>query len=172
MARKSLWKPEFIDQAKSLCLLGATDIEIASFFDVSKTTFDNWKRKTPELREALKAGKMTADAKVAKSLYQRAIGFSQQEVDIRVIAGKVVQTIYTKKYPPDTTAQIFILKNRHPEMWNDRRAPDMSVEQQLRMVELEKAKFELAKMIAAETDTETEDDQREFLSEIAKRLPN
>jgi len=172
MARKSLWKPEFVEQAKNLCLLGATDPEIANFFEVSLTTFNNWKRKTPELREAMKTGKMSADAKVAKSLYQRAIGFSQQEIDIRVIGGKVIQTIYTKKYPPDTTAQIFILKNRHPELWNDRRAPDMSVEAQMKLVELERAKFELAKMIAAETDTESEDDQREFLAEIAKRLPN
>jgi hypothetical protein len=172
MARKSLWKPEFVEQAKNLCLLGATDLEIAAFFEVSKTTFDNWKRKTPELRAALKTGKMAADAKVAKSLYQRAVGFSQQEIDIRVIAGKVVQTIYTKKYAPDTTAQIFILKNRHPELWNDRRDRDLSVEAQIKLVELERVKFELAKMIAAETDTETEDDQHEFLAEIAKRLPN
>lgn len=172
MARKSLWKPEFVEQAKNLCLLGATDAEIASFFDVSQTTFSNWKRKTTELRDALKAGKMAADAKVAKSLYQRAIGFTQQEVDIRVIGGKVVQTIYTKKYFPDTGACIFWLKNRQPDLWKERRERDMSVDDQIKLVQLEREKFELAKMIAAETDTETEDDQRDFLSELSKRLPD
>lgn len=172
MARKSLWKPEFVEQAKSLCLLGATDPEIASFFEVSLTTFNNWKRKTPELRDALKAGKMVADAKVAKSLYQRAIGFSQQEIDIRVIGGKVVQTIYTKKYAPDTTAQIFILKNRHPELWNDRRDRDMSLDDQLKKIEIDRARFLLDKLIAGETDTETEDDQRDFFLELSKRLPD
>lgn len=172
MARKSLWKPEFVEQAKNLCLLGAIDPEIASFFDVSLTTFQNWKRKNPELRDAMKAGKMAADAKVAKGLYQRAVGFTQQEVDIRVVGGQVVQTIYTKKYAPDTTAQIFWLKNRQPELWKDRRERDMSVDDQIKLVELERAKYELAKLIASDTDTETEDDQREFLAEIAKRLPN
>lgn len=170
MARKSLWKPEFVEQAKNLCLLGATDVEIAGFFEVSHTTFQNWKRKTPELRDALKTGKMAADAKVAKSLYQRAVGFTQQEIDIRVIGGKVIQTIYTKKYAPDTTAQIFWLKNRQPELWNDRR--ERSVDDQLKLVELERAKFMLAKLIASETDTETEDDQRDFLAELSERLPD
>lgn len=172
MARKSLWKPEFVEQAKNLCLLGATDEEIAGFFDVSLTTFRNWKRKLPELNLAIKSGKLAADARVAKSLYQRAIGFTQQEVDIRVIKGVVVKTIYTKKYAPDTGAAIFYLKNRRPDLWKERRERDMSVDDQLKMVELERAKFLLAKMIAGETNTETEDDQSEFLAELAKRLPN
>lgn len=172
MARKSLWKPEFVEQAKNLCLLGATDPEIANFFEVSLTTFNNWKRKTPELREALKAGKMAADSKVVKSLYQRATGFSQQEIDIRVIGGKVVQTIYTKKYVGDVTAQIFILKNRHPELWNDRRERDMSLDDQLKKIEIDRARFLLDKLIAGETDTETEDDQRDFFLELSKRLPD
>lgn len=172
MARKSLWKPEYVDQAKNLCLLGATDPDIASFFEVSLTTFSNWKRKLPELREALKSGKMAADARVAKSLYQKAVGYTQQEVDIRVIGGKLTQTVFTKKYPPDTTAQIFWLKNRQPELWKERRERDMSVDDQIKLVQLERERFELAKLIAAETDTETEDDQRDFLAELSKRLPD
>lgn len=157
---------------KNLCLLGATDADIASFFNVGLTTLNNWKRKNTEFRDAMKIGKLAADAKVAKSLYQRAIGFQQQEIDIRVIKGQVIQTIYTKRYPPDTASAIFWLKNRQPDLWKERRERDMSVDDQLKMVELEKAKFELAKMIAAETDTETEDDQRDFLSELSKRLPD
>lgn len=172
MARKSAWTPAIVDQAKNLCLLGATDPDLANFFEVGLTTFQGWKRKYPELRDALKAGKMAADAKVAKSLYQRATGFTQQEVDIRVIGGKVVQTIYTKRYAPDTTAQIFWLKNRQPELWKDRRERDLTIDDQIKLVELERAKFLLAKIIAAETDTETEDDQSDFLAELAKRLPD
>lgn len=170
MARKSLWKPEYVEQAKNLCLLGAIDEDIAKFFNVSLTTFQNWKRKNAEFRDAMKVGKMSADSRVAKSLFQRAIGFSQQEVDVRVVKGQLVQTVYTKKYVGDTTAQIFWLKNRQPELWNDRR--ERSVDDQLKLVELERAKFLLAKMIAAETDTETEDDQRDFLAELSERLPD
>lgn len=158
--------------AKDLCLLGATDEDLAKHFEVSITTINNWKKKHISFRLAIKAGKFVADAKVAKSLYQRAIGFSQQEIDIRVIAGQVVQTTYIKKYVGDVTAQIFYLKNRRPDLWSDRRERDMSVDDQIKLVQLERLKYELAKLIASDTDTETEDDQHEFLSEIAKRLPD
>lgn len=167
-------------QAKNLALLGATDAQMAEFFNVNISTFKRWKTTKPGFSDQLGMGKGLADSKVAASLYQRATGFTQQEVDIRVISGKVVQTIYTKKYAPDVTACIYWLKNRQPELWNDRRNADIDpVEQKLKRVELEireleaeRAKFILAKMIAAETDTETEDDQAEFMAELASRLPN
>ena len=37
MGRPSKFKPEFIQQAEKLCKLGATDIEVADFFDVEPT---------------------------------------------------------------------------------------------------------------------------------------
>lgn len=172
MARKSLWKPEYVEMAKNLCLLGATDVELAGFFDVALTTLNNWKKKNTEFRDAMKAGKLAADAKVAKSLYQRAVGFTQQEMDVRVIGGQLVQTPVTKKYAPDVAACIFFLKNRRPDLWNDRRERALSVDDEIKLVQLERMKYELAKLVASDTDTETEDDQREFLAEIAKRLPN
>lgn len=172
MARQSTWKPEYVEAAKNFCLLGATDAQLAEFFNVSISTFKNWMKRYPELRSATTTGKLGADAKVAKSLYQRAIGYQQQEIDIRVIGGKVVQTVYTKKYAPDVTAQIFWLKNRQPELWKERRERDMSLDDQLKKLEIDRARFLLDKLIAGETDTETEDDQRDFFLELSKRLPN
>lgn len=172
MARPTLWKPEYADLAKNFCLLGATDAQLAEFLGVSQTTLSSWKKKNPDFRQALKTGKTAADARVAKSLYQRAIGFTQQEIDIRVIKGEIVQTVITKRYASDTAACIFWLKNRQPDLWKERRERDMSVDDQLKLVELERAKFLLAKMVAAETDTETEDDQTDFLAELSSRLNN
>lgn len=43
MARPSKYKAEFAIQAEKLCKLGATDEELADFFEVSTTTIDNWK---------------------------------------------------------------------------------------------------------------------------------
>lgn len=173
MARLSSWKPEYVELAKNFCLLGATDEELAIFFEVSLSTLRSWKRKNEDLRNAIKCGKQAADAKVAKSLYQRAIGFSQTEIDIRIVKGEVIQTTYTKKYASDTTACIFWLKNRQPELWRERRERDITqdVDEQLKLVELERAKFLLEKLKAAETDLETDEDQTEFLAELAKRLP-
>lgn len=72
----------------------------------------------------------------------------------------------------ELAACIFFLKNRRPDLWNDRRERALSVDDEIKLVQLERMKYELAKLVASDTDTETEDDQREFLAEIAKRLPN
>ena len=121
MARPTAFKPEYCEQAKKLCLLGAKDAELANFFGVSETTINNWKDQFPDFLESLKEGKEGADAKVAKSLFHRAIGFKHEAVkvfgDAKTGAEHVVP--YTEHYPPDTTACIFWLKNRRPDLWRD-----------------------------------------------------
>ena len=95
MARPSSYKKEYAAKAKALCLLGATDKEMAGIFGVSEVTFNAWKKKHPTFLNALKAGKEEADSEVATSLYQRAL------------KGNV-------------TACIFWLKNRRPDLWRDK----------------------------------------------------
>ena len=56
--RKSEYRIEFSDQALKLCLLGATDKELAEFFSVSEQTLNKWKKDYPEFLESLKKGKM------------------------------------------------------------------------------------------------------------------
>jgi len=120
MARPSKYKPEFIKQVEKLCALGATDIEIADFFEVSVATLYRWKNEYPEFCESLKVSKEIADDRVERSLFARANGYEHDEVDIRVVAGEVVQTPIRKFYPPDTTACIFWLKNRRQSAWRDK----------------------------------------------------
>ena len=79
-----------------------------------------WKADNTEFCHALKAGKAEADERVERSLFARANGYEHDEVDIRVVNGEVVQTPIRKLYPPDTTACIFWLKNRRPDLWRDR----------------------------------------------------
>lgn len=52
--RKSEYRIEFSDQALKLCLLGATDKELAEFFSVSEQTLNKWKKDYPEFLESLK----------------------------------------------------------------------------------------------------------------------
>ena len=40
--RPSAFQPEFVEQAERLCLVGATDDELARVFNVSNTTINNW----------------------------------------------------------------------------------------------------------------------------------
>lgn len=115
--RPSKYRDDFNAQARKLCLLGATDKEIASFFEVSEATLNNWKHEHPGFLESLKAGKQIADAMVAESLFQRACGYSHRAVKIIVVDKEVLHEEYTERYPPDPTSMIFWLKNRRPDLW-------------------------------------------------------
>ncbi len=121
-------KPEYNDQAYKLCLLGATDKELADFFEVEESTINNWKNDFPQFLESIKKGKKLADSNVADRLYQRAMGFEHDSEEIKVISvGKesVIERVPTRKiYPPDSVAAIFWLKNRNPDRWRDKQEVD------------------------------------------------
>lgn len=123
--RPTKYKAEYCDLAYKYCLLGAKDSDLARNFNVAESRINQWKKDHPEFQEALKAGKEVADAKVAESLYHRALGYKHEDVDIRVIEGKIVKTPLTKHYPPDATSAIFWLKNRQPKAWRDKIEVDL-----------------------------------------------
>ena len=120
--RPSKFKPEFVKQAEKLCLLGATDQEIADFFEVEVRTIYRWKADNEAFCQALKAGKEVADERVERSLYQKAIGYEQDEVKIFMPSGAAepVYAPFRAKVAPDTTAAIFWLKNRRSQDWRDK----------------------------------------------------
>jgi hypothetical protein len=130
MARPSKYKPEYAEQARKLCLLGATDQEIADFFDVEVRTVYRWKGDHDEFCQALKAGKEEADARVERSLYQQAIGYEQDEVKIFMPGGadKPVYAPYRAKVAPNVTAAIFWLKNRRSHDWRDKTEQSVTAE--------------------------------------------
>ena len=100
--------------------LGATDREVAEFFNVSEQTLNAWKHVHPEFLESLKLGKETADRRVEQSLYRRAVGYSYDAEKIFPYEGAAVRVPYVEHIPPDTTACIFWLKNRQRDLWRDR----------------------------------------------------
>ncbi|MDM0041867.1 helix-turn-helix domain-containing protein [Variovorax sp. J22R193] len=115
--RPSKYKEEFAEQARKLCLLGATDKDLGNFFEVSEQTVNTWKIEHPAFLESLKAGKQMADAEVARSLFERATGYSHKAVKILVVDKEVRHEEYVEHYPPDATSMIFWLKNRRPDLW-------------------------------------------------------
>ena len=124
--RPTLYKPEYAKQAEKLAVLGATDKEFADFFEVDVRTIYRWKHAHDDFCQALKAGKEVADARVERSLYQKAIGYEQDEVKI-FMPGNAQEPVYAPfiaKVAPDTTAAIFWLKNRKPEEWRDKTERD------------------------------------------------
>ncbi len=113
--RPTKYKPEYDEQVAKLCKLGATDSDLADFFNVSRSTLSLWKVKHESFSDALKVGKAPADERVKLSLYHRAVGYSHPDEHISNFQGEITVTPTIKHYPPDTTACIFWLKNRLPE---------------------------------------------------------
>ncbi len=126
MARPSKYRDEFSEQAYKLCLLGATDKELANFFEVDERTINRWKEEHEEFCQSLKGGKIQADAEIANKLYHRAKGYEHSEDKIFNSNGEALVVPTTKHYPPDTTAAIFWLKNRQPNKWRDKQEADIN----------------------------------------------
>lgn len=121
MARPTKYQAEYAEQALKLCRLGATDKELADFFQVNEDTINEWKKVHSAFSESLKAGKAMADAEVADKLFKRATGYEHKAVKISANPnGDEHVTEYVERYPPDTTAAIFWLKNRRPDQWRDK----------------------------------------------------
>lgn len=118
--RPSSYKPEYVEQAKKLCELGATDVEMADFFEVAVSTFYKWKNAHPEFSEALKVGKTAADERIERSLYAKAIGYTFESEKIFQFQGKIIRAPCREHVAPDTTACIFWLKNRRPDLWREK----------------------------------------------------
>ncbi|WP_229423297.1 transposase [Massiliimalia timonensis] len=74
---------------------GLTDEQIAHNAGITAATLYEWKKKYPEISEALKKGKEVVDFEVENALLQTAL------------SGNVA-------------AQIFWLKNRKPDKWRDK----------------------------------------------------
>jgi hypothetical protein len=123
--RPTSYRPEYTEQARKLCLLGATDRDMADFFEVSESTLNLWKLEFPDFSESLRAGKIKADADVAQKLYDRAMGASwteQQAFKVKVGKGEEKVEIVTvrRAAPPDTPAIALWLQNRRPDLWRKR----------------------------------------------------
>lgn len=120
MARKSKYdthvKP-YLDEIQGWAMSGLTDEQIADNLGIAASTIYEYKKKYPEFSEALKKGKDIADAQVVNALFKTATGFTYYE-DIATATGDVVQAQRYAK--PNTTAQIFWLKNRQPDRWRDK----------------------------------------------------
>lgn len=133
------YKEEYTEQAYKLCLLGHTDAELGTFFEVDESTINNWKIAHPEFLESIKRGKQIADSQVAQSLFKRALGYKIKEVVVAAITNtietedvldddfiadegngfKEIKVVH-KEIAADPTSMIFWLKNRQPKNWRDK----------------------------------------------------
>ncbi len=118
--RPAKYSPEFARQAEKLCLMGATDRDLAEFFEVTNRTIIRWRVAHKEFCHSLKVGKTEADQTVERSLYHKATGYTFDSEKVFQFNGEIVRAKTVEHVTPDTTAMIFWLKNRKPEQWRDR----------------------------------------------------
>ena len=108
---------------------GASEEEIAKRLGIAYSTFNLYKSQKSELSEALKKGAEIVDTEVENALLKRALGYDYEEITKeRNDSGELVVTkVVHKQVVPDTTAQIFWLKNRCPDQWRDKLQVDARV---------------------------------------------
>lgn len=114
-------EPEGLLKIEGWARDGLTDEQIAHNMGISVATLYNWKNEFLEILEALKRGKEVIDRQVENALLKRALGYEYEEVSEKYELGILTERKVTKKQVvPDTTAQIFWLKNRKPDKWRDK----------------------------------------------------
>lgn len=97
---------------------GLIDEQIAKNLGVAYSTFRKYRDEHSALSAALKKGKEVVDREVENALLKRALGYQYDEVTFE--NGVEIKRV-RKEVHPDTTAQIFWLKNRKSADWRDKR---------------------------------------------------
>lgn len=127
---------------------GLTDEQIAENMGINVRTLYNWKKKSIHIFQSLKTNKELADIEVENALRKKALGFRETEqiVSTRKVveydSGKRVREVtepvvteVEKYYPPDTTAQIFWLKNRKPDQWRDKQEQRVDLTETVKIID-------------------------------------
>lgn len=132
---KAWLEPDNLLRLQAWARNGLTDEQIAHNVGIAVGTLYDWKKKYPEISEALKRGKEVVDIEVENALIKRAKGYDYEEVtrelseDLKTGENRLVITKVVKKHmAPDVTAIIFWLKNRLPEDWRDKKDIDMQAD--------------------------------------------
>ncbi len=121
--RKGKYNEEILERVKAYARDGLTELEMCKKLNIGQTTFTYWKRLYPALMTALKENKEVVDNQVVGALLRNALGFEYTE-EVLTKDGFVMAV---KKYAlPNTTAQIFWLKNRQPDKWREKRETELT----------------------------------------------
>lgn len=154
--------PEGLLQMQQWAGEGLSDSQIAEKAGVRPDTLRTWKKKFPQLARALEpsAPDGSPDAQIENALLKKATGYTvdvSKSYKLRRVEyedGKktcefeeLAQGVDQVHVPADLSAQIFWLKNRMPERWQDK--PDAS---KLSLLKLDGVLGDLKHEIQQETE--------------------
>ena len=113
---------------------GLTDAEIAKSMGVRRETLSVWKKRHPNISNAIKRGRLLACEAIENALFKKATGMVLEDTveeykgelrDGKPSNGTVTKRTVRRQVPPDTAAVIFYLKNRMPDKYSDRRTVEV-----------------------------------------------
>lgn len=109
---------------------GLSDAQVAKNIGIGRGTLYEWLKKYKDIADAYKKGSEVSTYEVENALYKSACGYYVDEVErteTTYADGSVVTTKrgHKRYIPPSIAAQIFILKNRRPNWWKDKREIEM-----------------------------------------------
>lgn len=102
---------------------GLDDRKIAERMEIEWKTLLRWKRKHPNIAQALNAQREVVDYQVEDALLRKALGYQSAERKVEITSKgerKEVETV--KQVGPDVSAINLWLKKRKPECWGDSEA--------------------------------------------------
>ena len=141
MGRKSKWESHVLPRLEEVekMALTMTEEQIAKTLGIGVSNYYEYKKKYPELREAVKKGRMSLVLDLKSTLIQKAKGFKYEEKKIIKERGVVVkEEIIQKSALPDLGSIHLLLKNYDPHWSNDPKALELKKEE----LELKKKQVE------------------------------
>lgn len=120
-------EPEGLLKIEGWARDGLTDEQIAYNMGISTATLYNYKKNHIEILESLKKGKEVIDRQVENALLKRSLGYKYKETTRELTENGIkITKIVEKEVVPDTTAQIFWLKNRKPAEWREKQNVELT----------------------------------------------
>ena len=102
--------------------------EIADRMGIERYTLSKWRKRYPEIAQALNTGKELVDYKVENALLKAALGYTTKEIKVtlgkKVVNGEVFEVLKettTREVAPNVTACMAWLNNRKHDQWKRNR---------------------------------------------------
>ena len=113
---------------------------------IAESTFYEWKESKSEFSESVRRAMAIPDKKVENALYKNARGFFYTETEYKAESNKDGTKIVhipikkvRKMIVPNVAAQKFILINRNPEEWKDKKEQDVTLKGSLSIKDMKKS---------------------------------
>ncbi len=120
------YNPQYAVVAKAMLNKGATLSELAAAFGISDRTIWKWRAMYQEFDDAFGELGHEFDARIERTLAERAMGYSYQAVKIFQNKGIPVIIPYTEHVPPDVGAIKHWLAVRRPDKWRVKEEVEVS----------------------------------------------